>query len=135
MKKLFILLLTAMIIFACNNEGSKDTKKDSASSSEKKTDASDLSSNPDYQKGVDLIGQSDCLTCHRIDERLQGPGYREVANKYAGYPDTIVGNLARKIIRGGNDGVWNMSGLMTPHPSLSEDNAKAMVKYILLLKK
>ena len=41
--------------------------------------------------------------------------------------------IAEKIIKGGT-GVWG-SALMTPHASLAQEDAEAMVKYILLLKK
>jgi cytochrome c len=41
--------------------------------------------------------------------------------------------LASKIIKGGS-GVWGAIP-MTPHPQISEDDAKQMVKYVLLLKK
>jgi cytochrome c len=125
MKKISILLLAAIVLFACNSNDSKSEKKD---------DAADISKNPDYQKGLELVAKNDCLTCHRVDEKIQGPSYRDVANKYASLPDTIIGHLAKKIIAGGS-GNWAESPLMTPHPSLSEDDAKAMVKYILLLKK
>jgi len=136
MKKIIILSSIVMIVFACNNEGTKDATKDSTGKTENKTESGGISDNPDYQKGLALIGQNDCLTCHRVDERLTGPAYREVANRYANAPDTLIDRLAKKIIRGGNDGKWdNMTAPMTPHPSLSEDDARAMVKYILLLKK
>ena len=133
MKKITIFSFIVLALSACNNEGSKEGTKDSTATTEKKEDASDLSNNPDYQKGVALIGQSDCLTCHKIEEKLQGPSYRDVANKYASLPDTIVTHLAGKIIKGGS-GVWGEVP-MTPHPALSEEDAKSMVKYILLLKK
>ena len=136
MKKIIILSSIVMIVFACNNEGTKDATKDSTGKTEKKDDAGSLSDNPDYQKGLALIGQNDCLTCHRVDEKLTGPAYRDVANRYSNASDTLIDRLAKKVIRGGNDGTWeNMSGPMTPHPALSEDDARAMVKYILLLKK
>ena len=63
---------------------------------------------------------------------ITGPSYRDVANKYAGLPDTIVTHLASKIISGGN-GVWG-DVFMLPHPGISKEDAEAMVKYILLLK-
>ena len=134
MKKITILSFIVMVLFACSNESSKDATKDSTGTTEKKEDATDLSSNPDYQKGLELVAKSDCLGCHKVDEKIQGPTYREVANKYASMPDTIIGHLAKKIISGGS-GVWADFPLMTPHPALSEEDAKAMVKYILLLKK
>ena len=135
MKKFIILLFAISVLFACNSGGSKTDTKDNTST-DKKDDAADLSKNPDYQKGLDLIAKSDCLTCHKPvgDERIQGPTYSEVANKYAGLPDTIIGHLADKIIKGGN-GVWVTEFTMSPHPSLSKEDAEAMVKYILLLKK
>jgi len=58
--------------------------------------------------------------------------YRDVANKYASLPDTIIGHLAGKIITGGN-GVWGDT-YMKPHAGLSKEDEEAMVKYILLLK-
>ena len=79
-----------------------------------------------------LIAKSDCLTCHKVDEKLTGPPYRDVANKYADLPDTIVTHLADKI-RSGGSGVWGEI-MMLPHPAISQADAEAMVKYILLLK-
>lgn len=125
MNKLLCILLISGL-FSCGSGG------DSSSGDKKQAD-SGLSSNPDYQKGLELIAKSDCLTCHKVDETLTGPKYRDVANKYAGMPDTIIGHLAGKIIHGGT-GVWGQV-YMTPHPTLSRENAEAMVKYILLLKK
>lgn len=128
MKKLFLLPVLILAV-ACNNSGDK-TKKEADTTA---TKTNDLSSNPDYQKGLELIAKNDCFTCHQIDDKLNGPPYREVANKYAGLPDTIVTHLAHKVISGGS-GVWG-EVMMTPHPSLPEEDAEAIVKYILLLKK
>ena len=41
--------------------------------------------------------------------------------------------LAEKVIKGGS-GVWGAVP-MTPHPQISQEDAEAMVKYVLLLKK
>ena len=116
-------------VIACG--GGSSSKTEEPKKEEAKTD--DVSKNPDYQKGLELVAKNDCFTCHQIDDKLNGPPYREVANKYAGMPDTIVTHLAHKVISGGN-GVWGEI-MMTPHPALSEADAEAIVKYILLLKK
>lgn len=92
----------------------------------------DLTVNPDYQKGQAIIAKNDCLTCHKVDEKLIGPTYREVANKYAGTSDTIVPYLAHKIMKGGT-GTWGQVP-MAAHPNLSEADAIALVKYVLLFK-
>jgi cytochrome c len=127
MKKIFIPLVALTVLIACNGGGTKDGPKE-----DKKESSGDISDNPDYKKGLSLIAQNDCLTCHKIDDVLTGPSYRDVANKYAG-ADTAVAYLSAKIISGGN-GVWG-SIPMTPHPGVTKEDAESMVKYILLLKK
>lgn len=130
MKKIFMIISLPALLYACGG-GDKTESKTDTPVTETKTD--DVSSNPDYQKGLELVAKSDCLTCHKVDEKLTGPSYREVANKYAGTSDTIVSHLAGKIISGGS-GVWG-EVMMTPHPSISKEDAESMVKYIMLLKK
>ena len=124
MKKYIFIISAVAILAACGGSDSGN----------KKETVKDLSENPDYQKGLALVSKPEnlCLTCHKIDEPLTGPPYREVAKRYAGLPDTIVTHLAKKIISGGN-GAWGEI-FMTPHPGLSQADAEAMVKYILLLK-
>lgn len=129
MRKFLFVPLAFGVLVACNS-GSKspEAKKEDTPAA-----ANDLSGNPDYKKGLALIAKSDCLTCHAVEDKINGPSYREVANKYAGMPDTIVAHLAKKIIDGGS-GVWG-SIPMTPHAGLSQEDAEGMVKYVLLLKK
>ena len=79
-----------------------------------------------------MIGKSDCLTCHKINEKSTGPAYSDVAAKYAPAADTTIQRLAGKIIKGGA-GVWGTIP-MTPHPQVPQADAEQMVKYILLLK-
>ena len=90
-----------------------------------------ISKNPDYQKGLELISKSNCLTCHKVEETSTGPAYRDVANKYAGKADALD-TLSAKVIKGGS-GNWGAVPMLA-HPELSVDDAKQMVKYILLLK-
>jgi cytochrome c len=137
MKKIVFIAPVFILLMSCGNNSSGDVKKtDSTSSNQTTTPAagtSELSDNPVYQKGLDLEAKSDCATCHRVDEKLQGPPLREIANKYASLPDTIVSHLADKIISGGK-GVWGEI-MMTPHPALSKEDAEALVRYIFLYKK
>ena len=128
MKKVFISFTLAVIISSCG--GNSD--KNQAAGTKKET-LSDNSQNPDYLKGIELVGKNDCQTCHKINDILTGPSYMEVAQKYADdKSDTIVSHLASKITTGGK-GVWG-EAYMTPHPAISNEDAEAMVKYILLLK-
>ena len=131
MNKIILLWAIAALLISCG--GGDEKKEESTSKTTTESTEKDVTQDPAYQKGLGLVAKSDCLTCHKIDEPLTGPTYRDVANKYAGMPDTIVTHLAGKIIKGGN-GVWGET-FMTPHPSVSQEDAEAMVRYILLLKK
>lgn len=128
MKKILIPAAFAMLVMACGGENHSENAAPAAAAEEKKAD---LSSNPDYQKGLALVAKSDCLTCHKVDEASTGPAYREVAKKYAGANDATIEEIANKIIKGGS-GNWGQIP-MTPHPTVSLDDAKQMVKYVLLL--
>jgi cytochrome c len=133
MKKYLMPFSLLVVLAACgsnNDENSTAVSKDSVTV-EKPAATNDITANPDYQKGLALISQSDCLTCHKISEKLTGPSYQDVANKYAS-SDTAITYLTAKIIKGGK-GVWGTVP-MTPHPLLPPADAEQMVKYILLLK-
>ena len=124
MKKYLFIIPVVAILVACggNDSGNK-----------KETAASDITENPDYKTGLALISKSDCLTCHKVDEKLTGPPYRDVANKYASQAPGIIPQLAEKIVKGGS-GVWGEVPML-PHPNIPQADAEKMVKYILLLKK
>ena len=117
-------LLSLALLTACGGS-------DAGNTAEKKT--AEAPKDPAYQKGLELVAKSDCLTCHKINEQFTGPSYAAVAEKYAGADGAKITELAQKIIKGGM-GVWG-SAMMTPHAMISQEDAEAMVKYILLLKK
>ena len=127
MKKTFCIIAMLGLLAACGggSEKKEETKK------EENPAVTDVTSNPDYQKGVEIVAQSDCFTCHKIDEKNIGPAWREVANKYAGQ-DTAVKYLASKIINGGA-GVWGQVP-MAAHPTFTQEQAETVAKYVLLLK-
>ncbi|UOG75137.1 c-type cytochrome [Hymenobacter tibetensis] len=81
--------------------------------------------------GAKLITSSDCTSCHKEREKLVGPAYTAVAEKYPSN-DANITMLANKIIQGGK-GNWGEIP-MTPHPGLSLADAKEMSKYILSIK-
>ncbi|HEX4851332.1 MAG TPA: c-type cytochrome [Puia sp.] len=134
MKKVFIILIASSLAVACGNGGSSEAKKDSAASTTTPAASTTSSAN---EKGLELIGSSDCTTCHRLDKNSSGaaigPAYSEVAARYAPAADTTVDRLISKIISGGT-GNWGQVP-MTPHNMLSKDTVKQMVEYILSLKK
>ncbi len=87
---------------------------------------------PIYIKGLAKVKASDCTSCHMVERKIVGPSYADVAAKYE-LTEENVSMLATKVIEGGV-GVWGEIP-MPAHPGLSEEDAKDMVRYVLLLKK
>jgi len=128
LKKYSVVIALLAFMGACSNNN--DKKEETPATPAAATSAA--SSNPDYQKGLELVAKSDCLTCHKVSEKVTGPAYKDVAAKYENTEEN-VNLLAAKVLKGGS-GVWGAIP-MTPHPLVSEADAKQMVKYILLLRK
>lgn len=144
MKKTFIILGLCTVIAACsNNKSDQNVNNETTAPADQTTKSAETTANSNASstgttglsnassKGAQLISSSDCLGCHKEQEKLVGPGYKEVAAKYPATEENID-KLANKIITGGS-GVWG-SVPMTPHPNLALNDAKEMVKYILSLK-
>ena len=69
-----------------------------------------------------------CVACHKIDGKLIGPSYKEVAAKYTA---ADVDKLAEKVQKG-DKGVWGAIP-MTPN-KVTPEEAKQLVTWILSLK-
>lgn len=135
MKKFLLPLALFGTLVACNSgsDSSATTSEDTAAATTTTTPAAtDITQDPNYQKGLAIEAKSDCATCHKINEKLVGPTFKEIANKYAGADEAMIDSLAGKVISGGA-GVWGQVP-MTPHPNLSREDAQTVVKYVLLLK-
>lgn len=78
-----------------------------------------------------LATSKNCMACHAVDKKLVGPGYKEVAAKYAGQKDA-ADKLAAKIIKGGS-GVWGPVP-MPANAQVNEAEAKKLAAWILSLK-
>lgn len=157
MKKSLLVLLIAAGIYACG--GSAESEKKPISNNEENRNSQiggetsappattpavttpattpDTTSKPVAvaqpagKDGAKLIEGSDCRTCHKNDVKLIGPAYKDVAKKYPSNEKNIK-LLAGKIIKGGQ-GVWGEIP-MAAHPNISQEDAEAMVKYILTIK-
>jgi cytochrome c len=80
---------------------------------------------------ADLAQKKNCMACHAVDKKLIGPGYKEVAAKYAGQKDA-ADKLAQKILKGGS-GVWGQVP-MPANPQVSEAEAKQLATWVLSVK-
>ncbi|WP_264564214.1 c-type cytochrome [Flavobacterium sp. N3904] len=83
-------------------------------------------------EGEKIMAKQDCATCHKIDKKVIGPSFLDIAKKYP-MNDKNINYLSDKIIKGGS-GVWG-SIPMAAHASLKKDDAKKIAKYILSLNK
>lgn len=82
--------------------------------------------------GQVLIGQSDCVSCHKVDGKSVGPSYKQVSEKYLaqrGRKANKISYLTDKIIKGGG-GVWGETA-MAAHPDIPAKDAAKMANYIL----
>lgn len=83
-----------------------------------------------YLKGKALMDESDCKSCHALNQKSIGPSLNAVAQRYK-VNVKAVPMLVNKIIGGGN-GNWGTI-MMAAHPQLSEKETEQMVNYILSL--
>ncbi|TAG54744.1 MAG: cytochrome C [Cytophagales bacterium] len=93
--------------------------------------SSELEYNNAYSRGKILVENSDCKSCHALNQKSVGPTFLTISNTYQ-ENDLTITNLGQKILNGGS-GVWGNSP-MSAHPQLSQDQAKLMIRYILSLK-
>lgn len=137
MNKIFITLTAAFFLFSCGKKESSSIP-DHQSVVVAETDVvlpevdSAAVSAKNIAEGKALVEGADCMTCHRVADKIVGPSYLDIAGKYENNPQNAA-LLADKIIEGGS-GVWG-SVPMAAHPGMSRDNANKMVAYILSLRK
>lgn len=128
MTRIFTSIVCVLLIAACGNNTPPDateTPSDSAT-------VNDITMHPDYEPGLALVVANDCYNCHKVEDNMIGPPYLEIAKKYDNDAATLD-MLAEKIMTGGS-GNWVVDTVMTPHPTVTKEDAVKIVKYIMLLK-
>lgn len=83
-------------------------------------------------EGFGIIQKNDCIVCHKLEERIIGPTYTEIAEKYKDDKEALK-KLSEKVKKGGS-GVWG-DVPMGPHTTVSDEEIEKMVTAILTLKK
>ena len=130
------LIALAGLTFACGGgEKTAETSEVAVTAPEPVAEISleeKYQNDPVYIKGLEKLKASDCTSCHMVERKIVGPSYAEVAARYENTEEN-VNMLAAKVIAGGV-GVWGEIA-MPAHIGLSEEDAKDMVRYVLLLKK
>lgn len=88
-----------------------------------------LDSSTQFVVAQALINNSDCRTCHTTNAKSVGPAFARIAEKYRPTP-SVIDTLAKRIIRGSH-GVWGTDNNMPAHPSITPNDARTIVNYIL----
>lgn len=128
MKRILIAAALLMGLYSC---GGGDSNKENKEVAEPAKEEAKPATSSVEDKAIGLIAKSDCLTCHKVHEKLVGPAYADVAAKYEN-TEANVAMLVDKVIKGGK-GNWGEVP-MTPHPTLSKEDVTTMVQYVLSLK-
>lgn len=133
------LIAGSMMAVSCGGSGSSSSESTSSTTPPPAPEpAQEISleekykDDPVFIRGVELMKQNDCPSCHMIERKIVGPSYADVAAKYES-TDENVEMLAGRVIAG-NVGVWGEIP-MPAHPALAKEDAEDMVRYVLLLKK
>ena len=75
-----------------------------------------------------------CLACHKIDGKLVGPSYKEVATKYKGDP-TAAAKLFDRVKKGGGKNTWGSTAVMPPagppNAPPSDAQLKSLIEWVL----
>jgi cytochrome c551/c552 len=74
-----------------------------------------------------LLGTRGCTGCHGMDQKIIGPGFKEVAEKYRTRAD-VKAYLADKIAKGGS-GVWG-SAAMPPQAQMSKAEIESIAAWL-----
>ena len=142
MKKRLLIFGVCSVFLACNSSDKSAVADDTTTEKSRGAGGQQLSvdtmvnhieaiSFAGSEEGKQLISKSDCLGCHKLNEKLVGPSFADVAKKYEAN-DANLNLLASKVVNGGA-GAWGEVP-MSPHPAITQKDAKEMVKYILSLK-
>ncbi len=82
--------------------------------------------------GAALLQKHNCSACHQAVKKSVGPGWKMIADKYAG-DAAAAAKMEVKVRKGGAGSFGNMP--MPPTPAkVSDDDIKAMVATILASK-
>jgi cytochrome c len=84
-----------------------------------------------FASGKALVMSMDCKSCHKANEKVIGPAFVDVANKYKKNKASYAALTAK--IQNGGSGVWG-DVTMPAHPSLKADEAKQILDWVFSLK-
>lgn len=79
--------------------------------------------------GEALFKKNKCEACHKLDAKTVGPSIKMIAAKYAGNNEAVA--TLEKKVRTGGSGVWGSMPMPRVPASVSDEEIKAMVAWML----
>lgn len=76
----------------------------------------------------ELARASGCMSCHSAAEKVVGPSFKSIAEKYKGQADAVA-SLSQSV-RNGSRGNWGRIP-MPPHASLADADIKQLVTWVV----
>jgi cytochrome c len=76
----------------------------------------------------ELARSKNCVACHHVERKMNGPPYKAIAERYA--KDEAAQKALIEKVRKGGGGVWGPMA-MPAQPTLSEEDAEALIKWIM----
>ena len=80
--------------------------------------------------GLSAIRSSDCFNCHHATQKLIGPSFHDIAERYRDDSSAFDKSVDRVI--SGSSKVWGEIPML-PHPNLNRDQVASMVRWIYSL--
>ncbi len=93
--------------------------------------ASIVQAAPDQSSFIPVMQANGCTSCHAVNEKVVGPSFQSVAQKYAGDKDAAAALM--QSIQNGSRGKWGRVP-MPPHASLSQAELKEIATWVLAQK-
>lgn len=146
MRQTILLAFLAVILTGCSSKPAEKTEKpvEPAVNAEaaaeatavpvaaKEESAVKTAAKPVIDKAAaeKIMKGSDCMACHQEKNKIVGPSWLQIAEKYRG--QEVVAQMVKKV-KDGSSGTWG-SMPMNPHPNLPDKDVETAVRYILSVK-
>jgi len=79
-----------------------------------------------------LASKAGCVACHRVDQKVNGPSFKNVTARYKSDPDAPA-YLFEKVREGG-EGVWgDLPMVPNPPEKISDADLQTLIVWILSL--
>lgn len=80
----------------------------------------------------EMMSSGGCISCHRVDQKLIGPGFKEVAARYRKDPQAAARLFAK--VREGGEGEWgDMPMQPNSEEKISDADLRTLIDWLLKL--